>query len=328
MIEKISIIIPIYNTEKYMNKCLDSLINQTYKNIEIILIDDGSTDKSYDICNMYAKKDNRIKVIRQKNAGQSSARNTGIEKCDGDYILLVDSDDWIDLDMCEKLYKAMKKYSADIVCAKGCFEYKNNNIKLLNELNESLLTNKKDFCLNFLNRSNIFSFGTVAKLYKYEIFDNIRYPVGMYYEDIYIGLDCLLKANKIVVGVDSFYHYRQNSNSTIRYFKKKLYYDALTAARHNLSTIKNIYPDLLDLANSHILLTKFYTMDLMFLNYVKEKEFEYTLKNDLKKNANKFLKNKYIYNKEKIAFVVMMINNTLYRTIRNIQRLLQGKSIK
>lgn len=327
MIEKISIIVPVYNTEKYLKECLDSLINQTYDNIEIILVDDGSTDKSYDICSMYAEKNNRIKIIRQKNSGQSSARNAGIEKCDGDYILLVDSDDWIDLDMCAKLYKAMKKHGADIVCAKGCFEYENKTIKLLNELKESVLSNKRDFCLNFLNRSNIFSFGTVSKLYKRNIFDAIRYPENMYYEDIYIGMDCLLKAEKIVIGVDSFYHYRQNPNSTIRYFKDRLYYDALKAAKHNIKTIENLYPDLLDLANSHLLLTQLYTLDLMILTSAQNLKLKHILREDLKNNIFVFLRNKYIVFKEKMALIFMLSNDRLYKSIRMLQIKLEKKNI-
>lgn len=327
MTEKISIIVPVYNTENYIDKCLESLINQTYKNVEIILVDDGSTDRSYYICNKYVEKDNRIKIIKQKtNRGQSVARNIGIDESNGAYILLVDSDDWIDLDMCEKLYNAMRRYDADIVCAKGCFEYKNKTIKLLDELKESMLDNRKDFCLNFLNRSNIFSFGTVAKLYRHEIFNTIRYPVNMYYEDIYIGLDCLLQAKKVVIGVDSVYHYRQNPNSTIRHFKEKLYYNALEAAEHNLNTIKELYPELLELARTHLFLTKVYTLDLMILNFVKNKELENVLKNDLKFHFFDLMRNSYIYKKEKIALLLMLLNNKIYRTIRYIQKKIQIKN--
>ena len=104
----ISIIIPIYNVEKYMEKCLNSVVNQTYNNIEIILIDDGSKDKSREICDNYAKKDNRIKVVHKENNGVSSARNTGIDMSKGKYITFIDSDDYIDTDYIETLYKISK----------------------------------------------------------------------------------------------------------------------------------------------------------------------------------------------------------------------------
>ena len=115
MNELISIIVPVYKVEPYLNKCVDSIINQTYKNIEIILVDDGSPDNCGKICDDYTKKDSRIKVIHKKNGGLSDARNYGIEASIGDYIMFVDSDDYISANMCEILLKTAKKYNADII---------------------------------------------------------------------------------------------------------------------------------------------------------------------------------------------------------------------
>ena len=111
---KISIIVPVYNVEKYLERCLDSLINQTLKDIEIICINDGSTDNSSEILKEYAKKDSRIIIINQNNQGISVARNNGMNKAKGKYIGFVDSDDWVDLDFFEKLYKAAEKHNAQI----------------------------------------------------------------------------------------------------------------------------------------------------------------------------------------------------------------------
>ena len=110
----ISIIIPVYNAEKYLPNCLDSVINQTYKNLEIILVDDGSTDKSSEICDEYAQKDFRIKLIHKENGGVSSARNAGLALVSGDYIAWVDSDDFVAPDYIEYMYKLLKEYDADI----------------------------------------------------------------------------------------------------------------------------------------------------------------------------------------------------------------------
>lgn len=112
---KISIIIPVYNVEKYLKRCIDSVINQTYKDIEVILIDDGSTDDSAQICDDYCKKDNRIQVIHKENGGLSSARNVGIEKSTGKYIMFLDSDDWLELETCDIVYKTAQNYNADII---------------------------------------------------------------------------------------------------------------------------------------------------------------------------------------------------------------------
>ena len=114
MTEKITVIVPVYNVENYLEKCLDSLINQTYKNIEIIVINDGSTDNQGEICQEYAQKDNRIVYIEKENGGLSDARNVGLDKMTGSYVTFIDSDDWIEQDYIETLYKKIVEYQADI----------------------------------------------------------------------------------------------------------------------------------------------------------------------------------------------------------------------
>ena len=128
MNETISIIIPVYNVEKYLNKCLNSVIEQTYKNIEVILIDDGSTDNSGKICDEYAKNDIRIKIIHQQNGGVSTARNNGLEHATGKYITFVDSDDYIEKEMIETMAKKIMKKNADIVICGVTDRDEENNI--------------------------------------------------------------------------------------------------------------------------------------------------------------------------------------------------------
>ena len=113
--DKISVVVPVYNVEKYLRKCIDSIINQTYKNLEIILVDDGSPDKCGEICDEYAKKDNRVKVIHKKNAGVSSARNDGIDNATGEYIIFVDSDDWLEDNAIEIMVDKLNEYDYDCV---------------------------------------------------------------------------------------------------------------------------------------------------------------------------------------------------------------------
>ena len=113
--EKISVILPVYNVEKYLRKCLDSLVDQTYRNIEILCVDDGSTDSSRKILDEYADKDNRVRILTQKNSGQGAARNYGMDEVAGTYIIFVDSDDWCDLEMCEKLIYTIQTFQVDFV---------------------------------------------------------------------------------------------------------------------------------------------------------------------------------------------------------------------
>lgn len=139
---KISIIIPIYNAEKYLEKCLDSIVKQTYKNIEIICVNDGSKDNSINILSRYNKMDNRIVLINKENNGLSSARNIGLASATGEFVMFVDSDDWIDIDTCEKCLKIMNKYSVDVVMFSYVREYENkSNPKII--FNEDIFLMKK-----------------------------------------------------------------------------------------------------------------------------------------------------------------------------------------
>ena len=124
--KKISVIIPVYNVEKYLYRCVDSVLGQTYYNIEVILIDDGSTDSSPEICDEYQKRDKRVKVIHKKNSGAASSRNIGLSSAKGDYIAFIDSDDYIELDMYENMMKINEEYNCDIVL---CDCYKENKTK-------------------------------------------------------------------------------------------------------------------------------------------------------------------------------------------------------
>ncbi|MCR5506573.1 MAG: glycosyltransferase, partial [bacterium] len=140
--KKISVIIPVYNVELYLSQCLESIINQTYKNLEIILVNDGSKDSSIDICKAYVKKDKRIKYIYQKNMGLSASRNTGIKNATGDYIHFIDSDDYIPLDYYEKMISALGNSDADIVC--GGFYFEKHPYESVNFTNTFVYTNIND----------------------------------------------------------------------------------------------------------------------------------------------------------------------------------------
>ena len=137
---KISIIVPVYNTEKYLEKCLNSLISQTLEDIEILCINDGSTDNSIKILEQYANRDSRIKIINKKNAGVSAARNTGISQAKGEYLGFVDSDDYVDLNFYEKLYNTAKEYNASIAVA-GIIRFNEFHKKYHLKLNETILSN-------------------------------------------------------------------------------------------------------------------------------------------------------------------------------------------
>lgn len=229
--ELISIVVPVYNVEKYLKRCLDSLVNQTYKNIEIILVNDGSTDSSLEICKGYAKKDSRVKIISKKNEGLGYTRNEGINIAKGIYIAFIDSDDYVDENFYEKLYVSAKKYNSDMVYASFKSVDKNNkmrttfNIKLNKQvyIGEDIKTNILYNVIENNGNHKRLPMSACMILYKKEIIDkyNIRFLSERQYasEDLIFNLEFILKANTISIVNNAYYYYCYNQNSLTRKYK-------------------------------------------------------------------------------------------------------------
>lgn len=210
----ISVIIPVFKVEKYLSRCIESILNQTYTSIEVILVDDGSPDECGEICDMYAKKDKRVKVIHKENGGQGSARNAGLNVATGDYISFIDSDDWIDKDMYEELLLVAKKTDADIVEAgyRVFRPWKVEN-KMLNGINSTEIreyTNIEALKELFFGPQMLDGISVMVwdKLYKSSLFnDNLRFSEGYIAEDLEFTPRALYKANKVVKYEKDFYTY-------------------------------------------------------------------------------------------------------------------------
>lgn len=213
MKELISIIVPVYNVEQYLDDCLISIINQTYKNLEIILIDDGSTDNSGKICDKYAEKYSRIIVIHKENGGVSSARNAGLHIARGVYIGFVDPDDWIAEDMYEVLYVNAKKYDVDISVCKFKIVTSRTCKKLTKKTNNAVSLSPKESMYYMLSCKEGYSCGPCNKLYKKEIIKKFNKKVSIA-EDLLYNFDIYIKLKKCTVFVNSekyFYYYRTGS---------------------------------------------------------------------------------------------------------------------
>jgi glycosyltransferase involved in cell wall biosynthesis len=233
----ISIIVPVYNTENYLEKCLYSLVNQTYKNIEIIIIDDGSPDNSMNIIQKFVLADNRVKVISQKNQGLSGARNTGMNNANGDYIMFIDSDDWIEIDTCEKAINASEKYNADVVFWPYIKEFsdlqKDNYLfdkteiiwseKNINQLSRRMVGLVGDELANPQSIDNLVT--AWGKLYKKSVIGDVRFTdtkiIGT--EDALFNIEVFLGINSAVYIPDLLSHYRKDNESSLTHnYKKKL----------------------------------------------------------------------------------------------------------
>lgn len=219
----ISIIVPVYNVRDYLEKCLLSICGQTYGNLEIILINDGSSDGSGELCDSYARRDERIKVIHQANAGQSAARNRGLDIAQGELLGFVDSDDWIESDMYDFLYRLMTDNDADISI---CSHYRDKGGKsAVKYASGELFTFTRDEAIRALvidKRVRNYAFD---KLYKRRLFENIRFPLNRVYEDLAISYLVFYGAEKVVMREVAKYHYviRAGSTTQGRYNPQKEY---------------------------------------------------------------------------------------------------------
>lgn len=207
----ISVIVPIYKVEQYLPQCIDSIINQTYRNIEIILVDDGSPDHSGSICEEYAKRDSRLRVFHKKNGGLSDARNYGIKRAAGEYIGFVDSDDWLEPDMYELLVNLAEEERADIINCGYYFEYPQKKLAV-NSI-DRIFDNPVDLCKALVYDE--INTGVVFKLYHKSCFLDVAFPNGRVFEDTATMYKLFLNAKKAVSISKPLYHYRKEREGSI-----------------------------------------------------------------------------------------------------------------
>lgn len=210
---EISIIVPVYNVEKYLNKCILSILEQSFTNFELILIDDGSKDNSGRICDGYRGRDSRIKVIHQENLGLSSARNVGLEASEGKYVTFIDSDDFIHPNMLEVLHSNILEKNADISICNYDLVYKNMEVPKEFGHNKITVYTNIEGVKRIVEKSETSMIITCGKLYRRSLFCEIRYPVGKYHEDEFVTYKLLYKSTKIVTTSAKLYYYLQRSNS-------------------------------------------------------------------------------------------------------------------
>ena len=210
---KISIIVPVYNTQDYLETCLDSIVNQTYKNLQILLINDGSTDNSYTICKKYKARDSRIELLNRVNSGQAVARNLGLDYATGDYIAFVDSDDAISLDLFAEMAQIISKNSNVSVFQFPIFlNYTANDARLIRFENQ-LIKGKKQLLQSLIDK-NILSWLVCNKLIKKELLNKLRFKEKMIYEDNYFVLDLIAITDSIYICDKGIYYYFKRKNST------------------------------------------------------------------------------------------------------------------
>lgn len=302
----VSVIVPVYKVEQYLPKCVDSIINQTLQEIEIILVDDGSPDQCGKMCDTYASQDDRIVVIHKENGGLSSARNAGIAIAKADLVCFVDSDDFIESDMVEFLYKNLLKEDADIsVC--GIFDHYEGKTNITNDRLGYSVCNRAEAVKHELINVPV---SAVNKLYKKTLFNEVLFPVGKLYEDAHTTIPLILRTSKVVFDLKPKYHYihREQSITTEKYRPGVL--SLIEANRNNMELVLSIYPNYIKETEYRYYWACYRILECMLLseplnNEAKEKKKEITRL--LRKNTIKVINNPYFLKTRKISSLILLV---------------------
>lgn len=222
----ISIIVPVYKVEPYLERCLNSVINQTYRNIQIILVDDGSPDQCGNICDKYAQEDDRIVVIHRMNGGLSAARNTGLQAATGEFIAYIDSDDFVDVEMIETLYKYIVQYRCDIaVCSYQIFSSEAENMVNKEKENQTIVVQSREAVYENLGTANPYRWYEPQvwnKLYRAELIKDIRFEEGKYCEDQFYCHLAYENVERVVFTSEKLYFYMNRGNSISGTFSPRM----------------------------------------------------------------------------------------------------------
>ena len=310
----ISIIVPVYNTEKYLDRCLSSLVNQTYKNIEILIINDGSPDNSQKIIDKYTKKNKNIRSFVRCNSGISSTRNYGIDNAKGDYIIFIDSDDYVDNNYCEYLYNILTKNKCDIACCDYCY---NDEIISLKE--NLTIINKEQILDSFLN-DVLIKTSVWNKIYSRKIINSIRFNNFKMAEDVLFNTKVLAGAKRIVCSNLKKYHYNTLNTSITR---SKINIDKVRDCcnAHDLQyeLVNEIDKDLL----CKIIINKFNSLYVFYLDIDKNtsKEVKQFIKKEIinvKKIYKKYINKKHYSKKIMLKINLLILFFNLYNKIYHL----------
>ena len=312
----VSVIIPVYNVEEYLRECVNSVINQTYKNVEIILIDDGSTDSSGHICDEYLHCDSRIKVIHKKNGGLSDARNAGLAICTGEYVSFVDSDDTIEHNMLEILLRNALDSHAEISMCK-CNKIRDNNKLIYPGTGETQIYQGKSMIIDYLFFLSGASIAVWLKLYKRDGM-NCFFPVGKTTEDAFVILDLVQENSRLVVQDIGLYNYRLRSGSITHQKRyKRSILDCVDAYQYNLHRVEKEVPECLLAAKRRLAWAQACVMWQLLLTENCQSHYKKIsyLKKKLRLSICSLLMSK-IGLRDKIMFGLAALSPEIYKNVR------------
>ena len=316
--DKVSIIVPVYNVEDCLSYCVDSLRQQTYKNIEIILVDDGSTDYSGEICDQYAQEDERIKVLHIENGGLSNARNTGVKESSTDWIVFIDSDDYYDHRAIEYLVELRDKYRVDLVATPVIEVRDYENSDFLGDFREKY-SGKLDrrTALEQMFYGNYVGTHSGGKLYKKEILLRFPYPNGMLYEDLSLAYEHIASCENIAVSALNLYKYYRRPGSIVNSKYSDRLLDFYKAMEWNRSYIERDYPNDKEMRRA---LNVRYVFNGLHVVHAMLSSGMYSDVNKIRKEYiryfNDIIPNPNITGKNKVKYLMLLVSPKLYEKIR------------
>lgn len=317
---KISIIVPIYNVERYLKRCIDSILSQTFKDFELILVNDGSLDRCGEICDIYKNQDRRIRVIHKKNGGVSSARNQGIDISKGDYIYFIDSDDFIDKDAIAYLYDLSITHNSDITCY-SVKTYKNETLKTkINYKEEIQVYDNEDIIREYVE-SDKFLYSTWNKLYKRKLFIHTRFSEDIRYaEDALINYYLLSSANRLIMSNLQKYNYCINKYGVVSNLTENRL-DILKAQKEIYEFLNSNYKKYTKyISNQYINSSILIAIDIGIEGKVKEKRYILNqLKEIIKSDKHVWDNIEHENKKQKLLFNILRINPIIISKIYKLK---------
>ncbi len=318
----ISIIVPVYNISICVDKCITSLIAQTYKNVEIILVDDGSTDGSNYICEKYAGEDSRVKVVHKKNGGLSDARNRGIEVATGEYISLVDGDDFVDEDYIEKQYNALREYSADMAITSHKVIYPNKEIN--KSTGEKYVAEPEEILRRILYDDGV-DLSAWGKLYNTRLFENTKYPKGRLFEDSATTYKLVDACAKIAVDSIPTYNYVMRPGSIVNENFSTSKMDLIISTKEMTDYIRKKYPELDKGCDRRMMYAYLSTLSQLAKSKTKDKKSEQVLMSYIKINRRKVLKDNNLPKRDRWALRSTFFGFGFYKFAWGIYAKISGR---
>lgn len=313
---KVSVIIPVYNVEKYLPRCIKSVLDQTYQDLEIILVDDGTKDNCGIMCDEYATKDNRIRVIHKENGGLSSARNSGIEIATGDAVFFLDSDDYLSTECIEKMVCLMEENDADVSIIQMKYIPENQNAECAEKEIENVVVMNSEKAIEESLYQRLYTCCAPAKLYKRKVIGEVRFPLERISEDLATCHLFLNNADKIVYSNYYGYYYRQHNSSIMHIFNPKRM-DALEWAQAIEIFCKDKYPSIISASYCRTFNVSVHLLLDLPENGMEHDNYSKILWAEIKRTRLKTLLNRKARTREKVAAMLSFCGENVMRVVWN-----------